>query len=270
MESIVNTINNISDKICCLNNYFLKDEEHKSNEVYQDVNDYYSFFNTKHNLINNDIFERSLFTSIGHGNEYLELSRNNKLFGSPVSLKSYVQKSKNQIKQHIFEHLEISKNDNPIKTGCHFNEPINYYKASEMERSVIIPRSKFVSHSSNPPINKDFNVQNSNKIKIPYEPNTSITRLKTNEAEKKSIKECQISKKNYLEIPTVNRLQVQSNPLLSKVNENQIQKTPSMPTIKQYKTASRCPEPIKLGNKGMNNENNKVFLTKYGGYLLGL
>ncbi|KAK9171069.1 hypothetical protein CmeUKMEL1_14185 [Cryptosporidium meleagridis] len=270
MESIVNTINNISDRICCLNSYFLKDEEHKFNEVYQDVNDYYSFFNTKHNLINNDIFERNLFTSTVHGNEYVELSRNNKLFGSPVSLKSYVQKSRNQIKQHIFEHLEISKCDIPVKTGCHFNEPINYYKASEMERSVIIPKSKLVPHHSNPPINKDFNVQNSNKIKIPYEPNTLTTGPKSNKAEKKGVKGDQISKQNYLQVPTINRPQIQSNPLFSKVNENQIQKTPSMPTIKQYKTASRCPEPIKLDNKSMNNENNKVFLTKYGGYLLGL
>ncbi|KAH8583359.1 uncharacterized protein ELE39_000127 [Cryptosporidium sp. chipmunk genotype I] len=270
MECIVNIINNISNRICCHNNYFSRDEERNSNEEYQDINDYYSYFNAKHNLINNDVFEKSLFTSIGHGNEYLELSRNNKLFGSPVSLKSYVQNSGNQIKQHVFEHLEISKCDKPVRTGCHFSEPINYYRNSKIKRGTIIPRSNFVSHNLNLPVNKDFNSPNSNKIQVSSDPNILATKSKANELGNKSIKENQILKKNYLEIPTVNRPQVQSNPPLSKMNENQIQRTPSMPAIKQYKTASRCPDPVKSDIKSVNNEDNKVFLTKYGGYLLGL
>ncbi|OII73805.1 uncharacterized protein cubi_03602 [Cryptosporidium ubiquitum] len=270
MERIVNAIINISDGICCFNNYILKNEEQHSNEVYQDVSDYHSYLTTKPNVINNDVFKRSLFTFTDNGNEYLEVSRNNKLFGSPVSLKSYFQKSKNDVKQHVFNHLEIAQCDSIAQTSCSFNEPINYYKISEIKKSIVIPKSRFVSHNSNAFANKDFNLSNSNSTPISSESNTLNTKLKTNRIEKECIEEKRTPKSKYLEVPTVNNLQIKSNPPLSKVNNNPIQRTPSMPTIKQYKVATKCPDPLNSDNKSVNNEENKVVLTKYGAYLLGL
>lgn len=269
MERIVNAITNISDKVCCFNSYILKGEEKHSNEVYQDVNDYYSYLNTRPNLISNDVFERSLFTSTEYGNGYLELTRNNKLFGSPVSLKSYVQKFKNETKKHLFEHLDITQCDHFVKTSCNLNEPINYYKVSDMKKGIIVPKSNIVSYS-NTTDNKNSNLSSSNGILISSKSNDSTTKLKTNEIEKKDIEKKHNSKSKYLEVPTMNNLEIKSNPPITKVSNNPIQKTPSMPSIRQYKVATKCPDPIDTINKSKNNEENKVILTKYGAYLLGL
>ncbi|KAJ1612026.1 hypothetical protein OJ252_1371 [Cryptosporidium canis] len=265
MESIVNAI---SDGICCLQNYILRGEEH-FNETYQDVNDYYSYFNTKPSTINNDLLERSLFTSKEHGVEYLELSRNNKLFGSPVSLKSYIQTPNNKVNQRVFERLEIAQADIPVKTGCQLKEPINYYKSSEIEKAVIVPRSKLVYNHSNAPSNQGSNQPSLAPVAASPKPN-AWTEAKVHKKEEEPLEKPNTHKKNLLEVPISSIPQARSNPPATRIYENPIKKTPSMPSIKQYKTASRCPEPLVPENESPAHGENNVALTKYGAYLLGL
>lgn len=130
MESIVNAIAKLSDGICCLNYYISRGGEQHFNETYQDVNDYYSYFNAGTGPISEDALERSLFTLRDCGGERIELSRNNKLFGSPVSLRSYVRKSNGCVNQRIFERLELHQSNHSLGAGCRPAEqaPPNCYR----------------------------------------------------------------------------------------------------------------------------------------------
>lgn len=265
----MNAIAKLSDGICCLNDYILKSEEENFNETHQDISDYYSYFNGGTGQINSDVLERSLFTSRECGGEQIELSRNNKLFGLPVSLKSYVQKSNRGVRQRVFERLKLAQSDHhlpSVEAGCRLTgEPINYYKTSGVGGNFIISKSQLTPRRPSVPPSIGPNHPPDLDAPLAASKPTASAGTQTADKDKEDAEKSPGPVKRHLELPSANTPQTRSNPVISRTDETLIKKAPSMPTIKQFKPASRCPSPL-----ASDCGENQVALTKYGAYLLGL
>ncbi|KAF7456740.1 hypothetical protein HWI79_2698 [Cryptosporidium felis] len=285
MENLNSVIRTITDGLCCLSKFgaISGEERHLHSENFQDLNDYYSYFNTGPRMIDNDLFERNLFTSNGEEGNYIEISRNNKLFGLPVSLKSFSLNPNKQVGNRIFDHLEIAQSDPPVKSCHKVSEPINYYKDDQSQNRILLPKSnvalrkpKATKGSSSPTPEGSKAVGESLSPRDSAPPTSPLYPLDSKlDASRSQANPCEnhsVSRENYLKAPPTSfqTLFSRSNPPVSITSNHFVQKTPSLPVINTNKIPSRCPPLQSFEEQKRNAEENDVILTKYGAYLLGL
>ncbi|KAK6590632.1 hypothetical protein RS030_142168 [Cryptosporidium xiaoi] len=146
IELLINQIFHITKKTCCL------DETNAADELnFQEQNIYSSYFTENNRTsIGSEVIDRNLFVARNEDEEYIELCRNNKLFGYPVSLKGYVG-GENLINNRIvFDHLDIDFNNNykimdTKGTGCKINHEITDGTNTDKSGVIVLPKSCIVT-----------------------------------------------------------------------------------------------------------------------------
>ncbi|KAH8740610.1 hypothetical protein FG386_002192 [Cryptosporidium ryanae] len=145
MDLLIDNIFNIARRNCCLNKVNAADEFN-----FQEQNIYSSYFADNGISIDSQVIDRNLFVARNEDAGYVEICRNNKLFGYPVSLKGYVGGENVNNKRIVFDHLEIEfgHNSEPTESAglrCRYNNELEKYSGTDGSGVVVLPKSCIVS-----------------------------------------------------------------------------------------------------------------------------